>query len=87
MVGVFARSTKLEGKINMKEDLRLPLKALFFIEQIENKELSMNRLYRKRTEYVARQDWDNYLNVGLALMYLSSVEKYEEKTGIKPIVN
>ena len=67
----------------MKEDLRLPLKALFFIEQIENNELSLSRLYRNRTEYVARKQWDNYLSVGLALMYLSSVEKYQDKTGEK----
>ncbi|MBH0093347.1 hypothetical protein [Pseudoalteromonas sp. SCQQ13] len=62
-------------------DLRLPIQTLYFIEQFQKGAISLNRLYRKRVEYVQRKQWDDYLNLGLALTYITSLEKYQEKTG------
>ncbi|OUS73451.1 hypothetical protein B5G52_04180 [Pseudoalteromonas sp. A601] len=62
-------------------DIKLPVEALYLIERFNKGNISLSRLRHMRTECMQRKDLEKYINVGLALTMITSLSKYNEKTG------
>lgn len=63
----------------MNEKLELPLQAQWIIEEVQTGKIKQATLNRRRSKALKNKDWNTFVCLGLAMAYLTSLEKFKAK--------